>query len=417
MKKIFYFLIASLLIFQACTGKPSNEKLAGSTVQEKGNIQEPTNTYIPLNEEEKNKLLNDYKIILFIYLDANLLNETASRVNSGELSGFESLGSIIVLASMVNAVDSAINSTTAPLALDEYWKESLNIHNSTKSILSEWFNDEIDSEIVMKQAEPDFMKIVTIITNFEKEISERYGISATDLKKLREDAIIEFNKILESPSNNEDDIQTEIVDTQGSEKLETSVPEPVEKPSEESIIIEDNKPNVFDIEKWVGAGLVHFKYEGSQNFVVDTLDANNESTAWGLVNTIGKYEGWALIDEGGETQSTRLEVSLASGPYTITIYPLTPVFTNRLEIPGVYSGTIPAIIYLDGNNPDLIKIAYSGDSNFIVDTVDLNGNSTAWGLVNAIGAFEGIKVIPNNTAYIYVSHANGPYTIEVTTKE
>lgn len=196
----------------------------------------------------------------------------------------------------------------------------------------------------------------------------------------------------------------------------TPLPKPTATPLPNPIVLEDNKPNVFDIEKWEGAGLVHLKYDGASNFIVDSLNINNESTAWGLANAIGRYEGWAIIDEGGDTQSTRVEVSHASSTYTITISPLSPDFTRSMEIPGTYSGNMPDVIYLNGSNPDLIKFVYTGDSNFIVDALDLYGNSTAWGLVNEIGVFEGTKIIPSDTEYIYISHASGPYTIEITTK-
>lgn len=410
MKKSIYFFIVFLLLLQSCAGKPVGENLAESSVQE------PTKTNLPISYEEKEKILNNYKIMIYIYFDANMLYETASRVDSGELVGIETFGSVIVLASIVNALDSAINLSTTPVSLEKYWNESLNIHNSTKNILSEWYNEEIDSAIVMKKGETDCKLMEKTITNFEMDISKRYGFSATEMKKFREDTLIEFNNILESPLENGEIIQTEPVKTQEPEQPKTTISEPSREASAESVTIEDDKPNVFNIKKWIGAGLVHFKYEGSSNFVVDALDANNESTAWGLVNSIGKYEGWAIIDAGGDTQSTRLEVSLASGPYTITIYPLSPDFTSSVNVPGSFSGEIPNVIYLNGDNPDFIKFLYSGDSNFIVDAVDLNGNSTSWGLVNAIGAFEGIKIIPNDSAYIYISHASGPYTIEITAR-
>ncbi|MDK2980139.1 MAG: hypothetical protein PWQ55_486 [Chloroflexota bacterium] len=174
-------------------------------------------------------------------------------------------------------------------------------------------------------------------------------------------------------------------------------------------------PNVFDIDKWDGAALVHIQYQGTGNFIADTLDGSNNSTANGLVNEIGAFEGWQIIDE--DSTSTRLEVTNASGSYSFNFYPLSEEYSGQMEVPGLYINHIPVVVYLSGENPDTLEVNFSGDGNFIVDTVDGDGISTSNGLINEIGPFSGKFVIPNGTKYIYVKMANGDYTFNLSGKE
>ena len=47
----------------------------------------PTATQIP--EALREEIIQTYKVLLFMEINANLLNEAATRVQSGELSGFD----------------------------------------------------------------------------------------------------------------------------------------------------------------------------------------------------------------------------------------------------------------------------------------------------------------------------------------
>jgi len=147
------------------------------------------------------------------------------------------------------------------------------------------------------------------------------------------------------------------------------------------------------------------------------LDKDGQPTSMmGLANEIGNFEGWRLIDNLG-AQTTRLEISLAEGPYTIEIFPVAREYLRALTVPGTFSGSIPDLIFLDGAEPDLITLKYNGDTNFIVDALDASLQPSAMmGLVNEIGTFEGKKVLPAGTKYIYISFAGGPYILEVTSK-
>ncbi len=65
----------------------------------------------------KIQALDTYKLLILIQANANLLDETARRVASGELAGTDSLAAVIVVAALVNAVDEAASEHTPPALL------------------------------------------------------------------------------------------------------------------------------------------------------------------------------------------------------------------------------------------------------------------------------------------------------------
>ena len=102
----------------------------------------PTPTKIP--EELRNQIIQSYGTMLFIQANLVLLDETAQRVQSGELSGFDTLGAMIAIAAFVNAIDEAIPEIEPPKPFNSYWEDMLTIHKELKSIIRRWFNDEIE---------------------------------------------------------------------------------------------------------------------------------------------------------------------------------------------------------------------------------------------------------------------------------
>lgn len=241
----------------------------------------------------------------------------------------------------------------------------------------------------------------------------------TQSPKTMETAIIEAGTKIAIEESAKSTVISQITLTQAA-IIPTGTPEPTITPTPpaQPIVFNSEKADVFELNKWNGPALAHISYVGDHNFIVDVLDSNGQSTKiMGLVNTIGKYEGWKLLDENGTT-STRLEVSMASGPYRIEIYPIANDYLHKLMVPGTYTNTISDLISLEGETPDLITLKYDGEHNFIVNALDESFNpTTVMGLVNEIGNFEGKKVLPVKSKYIYIEMASGPYTIEVAAKK
>jgi hypothetical protein len=159
-----------------------------------------TSTPTALPEALKNEILQAYKILLFIEVDTNMLSETASRVKSGEISGLDGFGTTLALAMLVEGVDQAIAETTPPEFLQKPWDRALEIHEQTKDILSRWFNDEIDSSIVLDEIEDPLGEIEKIMSGVEEELASRYGIDPDEMREFREDTIESMNEIFNTPT-------------------------------------------------------------------------------------------------------------------------------------------------------------------------------------------------------------------------
>ena len=79
-------------------------------------------------------------------------------------------------------------------------------------------------------------------------------------------------------------------------------------------------------------------------------------------------------------------------------------------MPGVFGGTGDEVLYLDGKDPDLLKVdATTADGNFAI---------WAWGrerremLVNEIAPYTGTVIIQPD-AFLLVIHAEGDWQLEI----
>ncbi len=169
---------------------------------------QPTNTATPvatvtptaIPDALKNSILQAYKLLILIQIDTNLLQETATRVNTGELSGFQSLGAVIALAALVNAVDQAIPEIQAPEQIKPQWDEAIVVHNQTKDILARWFNKDIDSSAVLDEVKPLITGIENTLSSVDNTLSKMYGFDPNELQKVRDDAIASVNEIWNTPT-------------------------------------------------------------------------------------------------------------------------------------------------------------------------------------------------------------------------
>jgi hypothetical protein len=179
-----------------------------------------------------------------------------------------------------------------------------------------------------------------------------------------------------------------------------------------------DKPEVFSIEKPEGPALVHMVYTGPDSFVVRAYDKNGEETSYPhpLADEVDSFEGYRLIDNEG-TQTVKIAVEYASGPYTIELFPITNQYPVTLTAPGIIQSNIPNLYKISGFTPDVAKMKHEGEYNFIVQILDKNLQNPVWiSIASEIGKFEGEKALPEGVVYIYVEMASGLYTIEITGK-
>ena len=71
------------------------------------------------------------------------------------------------------------------------------MHESTKRLLSRWYNKEIDSGDVLVEVEPILAEADQIMTDFEQELSSTYGFDPEELKKVRDEAVQTMDHIFD----------------------------------------------------------------------------------------------------------------------------------------------------------------------------------------------------------------------------
>lgn len=160
---------------------------------------------------------------------------------------------------------------------------------------------------------------------------------------------------------------------------------------------------VLDLPAGVKGGMVSATHDGSSNFSISVLDAQNKSTGDLLVNTIGPYSGttaWGLVSFG---EGARLQVT-ADGGWKISIHPFSaaPAFT------GAASGIGDAVLLYDGAAAALTA-THDGARNFVVyeETSELFSMGL---LVNTIGPYSGTVPLSAGPSILTVE-ADGAWSL------
>jgi hypothetical protein len=158
----------------------------------------PTPTSLP--EDVRESILQTYKVMLFVQFNTNLLNETAIKVNTGELAGFESFGALLAVASMVNAVEEAIEEFEPDEMLSDYWRKAEDVHDRTKELVSKWFNQEIYSDDVLEEIDDLLIDIENTLSQVDRDLAEAYGFEQAELKAVRDEMLASLEDIFATPT-------------------------------------------------------------------------------------------------------------------------------------------------------------------------------------------------------------------------
>jgi hypothetical protein len=154
-------------------------------------------------------------------------------------------------------------------------------------------------------------------------------------------------------------------------------------------------------------------HKGTSNIIVDLLDTNGNSVAFGSVaNVIGPFQGSTpvQIPRGADYL---LDVQ-ADGPWQIVVGQPRAASAPQTRS---FSGDSQQATQLFALSAGLhrVHMTHQGDSNFIVDLLDENGGSVTLGLANEIGPFDGARAVqvPVDGIYLFSVQANGPWTINI----
>lgn len=155
----------------------------------------------------------------------------------------------------------------------------------------------------------------------------------------------------------------------------------------------------------VTAAMVTATHDGSRNFILSVLDAQNESTGDLLVNTIGAYAGSTAYGLNGSFlgEPARLQIT-ADGSWSITIAPLAQAAALAP------SGTGDGVFLYDGE-AGALAFSHTGERNVIVQ--EFPDELFAFGLlINEIGAYSGTVPLSGGPSVITVV-ADGAWTASV----
>ncbi|WP_104126709.1 TM2 domain-containing protein [Cryobacterium sp. Y57] len=159
--------------------------------------------------------------------------------------------------------------------------------------------------------------------------------------------------------------------------------------------------NLITLPAGATAGIVAATHDGTRNFSISVLDANNASTGQLLVNTIGAYSGTTEYGFSSFGEDTTLQIT-ADGNWSLTIAPISTA--PALVASGAGDG-----VYLFDGSAGKLTATHDGSRNFsIVEETDEAFNMGL--LVNEIGAYSGTVPLSSGPSAIVVS-ADGNWTL------
>ena len=156
----------------------------------------PTSTPIPPELSEAAR--QTYLAMLFIQIDAELIKEAAVRTQSGELSGVDQFGALLAIAALMEGVDQSLPDISPPESLQEYWSEITEIHEQTKGIMRDWFNEEINSSDVVEEISPLLSSLEQQLSRVENSLADEFNFDVNEITQAREEILESVPEIFNS---------------------------------------------------------------------------------------------------------------------------------------------------------------------------------------------------------------------------
>lgn len=194
----------------------------------------------------------------------------------------------------------------------------------------------------------------------------------------------------------------------------TPLATPAPTPSQDTAVAPPNGPDFSPISfKGKGKRVVKFKipldsaalaeatHAGSGTFSITSVGADGAHNDV-LVNTIGKYTGTVLFDDGIDQHSVAFQVQ-ASGSWTIVIKPIANA--RKWNGSGTLKGTGDDVVQISpaSSGPATLGLTFKGKDDFAITSYSPDGGEL---LANETGNFTGKVVLPDGSFLLSVS-ANG----------
>lgn len=174
----------------AATAEASQEsEEAIEPANEPATTSDPTPIATSINPTNMEEVEQTYKALVMIQAVAEALGETASRVQNGELEGFESLGAIIAVGAMAKGIEDIMPEITTPDYLASELRAARSLNNDVRTILGRWMDQEIDSSEVLAELDPLLDEIDSTVTDAEEKLAREAGLDTEKLTETRREAM------------------------------------------------------------------------------------------------------------------------------------------------------------------------------------------------------------------------------------
>lgn len=158
-----------------------------------------------------------------------------------------------------------------------------------------------------------------------------------------------------------------------------------------------------------GLSIFEVKHSGSANFIVELLD-NNGDTVELVANEIGSFNGSNAV--GIQVKGKHLLNVEADGSWSITIKQPRPTSAKATSKFSGSSKKATGFFEL-GSGLKIFEMKHSGSANFIVELLDIDGNTVEL-LANEIGNFSGSQAVSvSEGVYLLDVDADGSWSISM----
>lgn len=140
----------------------------------------------------------NYLALLTLNITAILLEETAESIQSGDSEGIEAFASLITIAALLDPLGEALDQPPATLVLEKAWEDAKRILEAEISITARWFNDEIDSAIVLEELPGLLDEVNDMLQKAERALADEYNIDRSKFEDFREESMEDLRAEFES---------------------------------------------------------------------------------------------------------------------------------------------------------------------------------------------------------------------------
>ena len=155
-------------------------------------------TEVVYTEEDYATVLQNYKVFVFSNLSATLLKETAEGVQSDAISGEDGFAVALVVGALTKGADEAFDQSPQADIFIPYWEQMQVANKEVNNLVLRWFEKEIDSSVVLEEAQPVLETYAFILSVIEIQMQEQYGYTADELAALRQQTSDEMRETLQN---------------------------------------------------------------------------------------------------------------------------------------------------------------------------------------------------------------------------